>query len=503
MKAKDARLLRQRQRRIQRRLKKHRKSKATKKPVFTATNPRYEVAQRTRCVSAGGIGAMHSMAKRIGLVDAIDESLDLLKVHLPYHESDHVLNIAYNVLAGHTCLEDLELLRNDESYMDMLGTARIPDPTTAGDFLRRFEPQDVESLMDAINGVRKKMWGRLPQAQRKTAVIDVDGTLVGTAGEKKDGMSLSYNGVWGYHPLLVSLANFKEPLFIVNRPGNVVSHQDAAHWIDKAIALCRESFEDVLVRGDTDFSQTKHLDRWDADGVRFVFGYDARKNLVEIADALPDKAWSKLTRRPKYAVATEPRTKRASAKEAVVVAREYKNIRLQSEQIAEVEYQPGACKKKYRMVILRKNLSVKKGEQWLFDDWRYFFYITNDRDFSTEEIVWQANERCDQENLIGQLKSGVGALRVPVYDLVSNGAYMVIASLAWSLKAWFGMTLPRAADRADIARMQFKRFVNSVMLVPCQVLRQSRRVVLRLVAYTSRVRLLFRSMESTARLGFT
>lgn len=440
------------------------------------------------------------MAKRIGLVDAIDDALQLLKVHLPYHESDHVLNIAYNVLAGHTCLEDLELLRNDESYLDMLGAARIPDPTTAGDFLRRFETEDVASLMDAINRVRGTMWDRLPKAQRKTAVIDVDGTLVGTTGEKKDGMALSYNGVWGYHPLLVSLANFKEPLFVVNRPGNVASHTNAAEWIDKAIALCRGSFEDVLVRGDTDFSQTRHLDRWDQDGVRFVFGYDARRNLVEVADALPDSAWSMLQRRPKYEVKTQPRAKRTNAREAVVVAKKYKNIRLQDEQIAEMEYRPSACQQTYRLVIVRKNLKMLRGEQWLWDDWRHFFYITNDRTMSAEDVVWQANERCDQENLIGQLKSGVGALRVPVYDLVSNGAYMVIASLAWSLKAWFGMTLPRAPDRNDIVRMQFKRFVHAVMLVPCQVLRTARRTVLRIVGYTSRARLLFRSMQATARL---
>jgi len=484
-------------------LKKTRRFTASKKPVFAATSPRYEVSERVRCTQAGGIAAMHAMAKRIGLVDAIDDSLSLLKKHLPYHESDHVLNIAYNVLAGHTCLEDLELLRNDESYLDMLGAPRIPDPTTAGDFLRRFKQRDVESLMDVFNGVRTKMWDRLPKSQRTTAVIDVDGTLVGTTGEKKDGMELSYKRIWGYHPLLVSLANFREPLFIVNRSGNVPSHTDAAVWIDKAIALCRESFASVLVRGDTDFSQTRHLDRWDGNGVRFVFGYDARENLVNIADALPDTVWSKLTRRKKHVIKTTPRAKRKNSKEAVVVARNYENIRLESEQVAEVEYQPTACKKKYRLVILRKNLALHKGEQLLWHDWRYFFYITNDRDFSTEEVVWQANDRCDQENLIGQLKSGVGALRVPVYDLVSNGAYMVIAALAWSLKAWFGMTLPRAADRADIARMQFKRFVHAVMLVPCQVLRQSRRVVLRLVSYTSRARLLFRSMEATARLGFT
>ncbi len=186
-----------------------------------------------------------------------------------------------------------------------------------------------------------------------------------------------------------------------------------------------------------------------------------------------------------------------------MVAKKYRNLRLVGEEIAEVEYSPSACKKTYRLVILRKNLTVKKGERWLFDDWRYFFYITNDRSFSAEEVVWQANERCDQENLIEQLKNGVGALRVPVYDLVSNWAYMVIASLAWSLKAWFGMTLPRQVDREDIVGMEFKRFVHAVVLVPCQVLRQGRRLVLRLVAYTSRVRLLFRSMEATARLAFT
>jgi hypothetical protein len=387
--------------------------------------------------------------------------------------------------------------------MDMLGTPRIPDPTTAGDFLRRFEPRHIVALMDAVNGLRVPIWEQQPEALRETAVIDTDGTLVPTTREKKAGMSFSYKGIWGYHPLVISLANFKEPLFVVNRPGDVQSHQDAVGWIDKAITLCKQSFDRVLVRGDTDFSLTKHFDRWDADGVRFVFGYDATPNLKQIAESLPDSAWTRLERRPRYEMATQPREKRPNAKEEVVVAKEYRNLRLVFEEIAEVGYRPSACKKTYRMVILRKNLSVEKGEHWLFDDWRYLFYVSNDRSFSSAEVVWQANERCDQENLIEQLKNGVGALRVPVYDLASNWAYMVIASLAWSLKAWFGLTLPRPVDREDIVGMEFKRFVHAVMLVPCQVLRQGRRLVLRLLAYTSRVRLLFRSMQATARLGFT
>ena len=61
--------------------------------MFTASNIHYEIAERTRGVCAGGIGAVHQMACKIGLVDAIDRHLHLLKVHLPYHESDHVLNI--------------------------------------------------------------------------------------------------------------------------------------------------------------------------------------------------------------------------------------------------------------------------------------------------------------------------------------------------------------------------------------------------------------------------
>ena len=142
------------------------------------------------------------------------------------------------------------------------------------------------------------------------------------------------------------------------------------------------------------------------------------------------------------------------------------------------------------MVVVKKNLSVEKGEIRLFPEVRYFFYVTNDPAMSQEEVVREANERCDQENLIEQLK-------------VSNWAYMVVASLAWTLKAWMGLTLPRAADRRDVLRMEFKRFVNAVVRVPCQVVRGARRVTLRLLAYTDRVRLLFASLDATARLGFT
>lgn len=247
----------------------------------------------------GGIGAMPRVAQSTGLVRAIDQHVQVLKVHLPYHESDHVLGIAYNVLCGGTCLQDIEQRRQDEVYLDALGAQRIPDPTTAGDLCRRFAEADIDALQTSINETRVRVWRAQPAAFFDAAVIDADGTLAETTGECKHGMDIAYNGVWGYHPLVVSLANTQEPLFLVNRSGNRPSAEGAAERFDQARALCRDAgFRQVTFRGDTDCSQTAHLDRWDADGVRFVFGYDARTNVIGCADApvrpdsvflLPDK----------------------------------------------------------------------------------------------------------------------------------------------------------------------------------------------------------------------
>ena len=472
--------------------------------MYRANNIQYEHSDRVRGLASGGIGAMHRLAQHTGLVEAIDRHLDVLKVHLPYHESDHVLGLAYNVLCGGTCLQDIEQRRQDEVYLDALGAQRIPDPTTAGDFCRRFDASAIEALQTAINETRRRVWRAQPVAFFDEAVIDADGTLVETTGQCKEGMDIAYTGVWGYHPLVVSLANTQEPLFLVNRSGNRPSAEGAAERFDQARTLCRDAgFRRITFRGDTDFSQTSHLDRWDTDGVRFVFGYDARANVIREADALPARAWRPLVRRPRYEVQTAPRHRPANVKEAIIVERAFKNLRLEAEAVAEFAYQPVACATPYRMVVVRKNISVEQGDQRLFDEIRYFFYLTNDHETAAADIVFLANDRANQENLIDQLKHGVSATRMPVDTLLSNWAYLVMAALAWTLKAWFALRLPEtgrwaaryAVEKAAVLRMEFKAFLHAFILIPVQVVRASRRLVFRLLAWNPWQAVLLRGFD--------
>ena len=502
--AKDTRILRRCKRKIEKRLRR-RVWSGPRRPMLAARSIRYEMADRTRAIPCGGIGALHLLAQQTGLVKAINRSVRLLKRHLPYFESDHVLNIAYNPLTGGTCLDDIELRRNDAAYLDALDAQRIPDPTTAGDFTRRFSEEDVAALMEAVNAIRVKMWKkRLSRQERGEAILDVDGTLAPTTGECKEGMGLSYNGVWGYHPLMVSLANTLEPLYLKNRPGNRPAHEGAVEWMDRAAALARQAFDRVTFRGDTDFSLTAHFDRWTQEGVGFAFGIDAMANLVALAEGLENTGAFKPLKRPAKRSPQGPaRRRQARVKERIVVENEYKNLRLVSEEVAEVPYRPVKCRRDYRLVIVKKNLSVERGERVLFPDIRYFFYITNLDAMRNEEVVRFCNERCNQENLIEQLKNGLNALRMPVGDLVSNWAYMVMTSLGWTLKAWFALLVRDGERRAQLLKMEFRRFRHAVVDLPAQIVRTGRRVGYRILGYNDWIATFLRTFDRIAELRLT
>ncbi len=472
-----------------------------------ASNIHYEISERVRAISHGGIGVILSLIKRLGLVERLNLAVNVLKQHRPYHESDHILNIALNALCGGRTLDDIELLRNDEVFLDALGAESIPDPTTAGDFCRRFDPSDIEALQDALNQTRLEVWKKQPpEFFRQTARIDVDGTFVVNDAECKEGMDFNYKKGFGYHPLLVSLANTQEPLFVKNRSGNRRSYEGVVDLFDKAIALCLEAgFQEVRLRGDTDFSSvTSEYDRWDDEGVKFVFGYKAFPNLKEYSELFGDEEYEELIRRTEREIKTRIRTRPKNYKEELVVQRKYKNIKLESEEVVEFKYQPGNCNREYWMIALRKNLSVKKGEELLFPEYRYYFYITNDESLSAKETVFESNGRCNQENLIAQLGGGVRALHSPLNTLNANWAYMVMASLAWSLKAWCGLMLPEhgrwkakhKGEKERLIRMEFRTFLNQFINMPAQIVKTGRRLVYRFLSWKPLQSLFFRLVNA-------
>ena len=404
--------LERQKRRRKRNIKKQKKRMQS--PMLRCPKTKLELSEKTKAVNCGGLTLVQQIVRQVGLAESINRHCPIFKVHLPYTEADHVLNIAYNILAGGTCLEHIELRRNDEAYINLLGAERIPDPTTAGDFCRRFSPDDIDRLMDAINESRIKVWQQQPDSFFDLATIDI----------------------------------------------------------------CRRAgFRKVRLRGDTDFSQTQHLDRWHDDGVEFVFGYDAAPNLVNKAENLDESAWKPLQRKAKYKNKSgKQRARRANHKEEFVVEKEYRNRILEEEAVAEFLYRPTACSHFYRMIVVRKTIRVMEGQKLLFQERMYFFYITNIpiTHIQSAGIVTEANLRCDQENIIAQGKE-MGALAAPLHDLTSNWVYMVIAMLAWNLKCWLSLSLrlagnrtareKRTAQKTRLLRMDFSTFRQELIYI--------------------------------------
>lgn len=433
---------------------------------------------RGKTTAYGGLALAHKLVSSLGLARAIDSELSLFKTHRPYHESDHLLTHVYNMFVGGECIEDIASLQNSEAFRTLVGACRVPDPTTAGDFLRRFTTHDLAVVDGVLDESRRRVWERLAKGRRRLATVDLDSTIKPVYGECKMGAAFSYKKSWSYHPLLISLAETNEPLRLINRPGNAASAEGVEEALDPVLGMLKESFRKVLVRGDSAFYRRELIELCLAHGAEFALVMKSSGGLEAQAGALSEAAWDPFVSRreeERRNDAVRCRRRRLRVRRLKARRRGYLTLSTTAEWVAEMRYRPTGMKRDFRVVIKRQLIREERQAE-MFERYEYRFLITSLEDRPAAEVVRLAYGRCAQENTIEQLKNGIAAMRMPTGELVANGAFMTAALIAWSLKSW----LTLLALPVEALAWEWKRFRQSFVHVAAKIIAQSRQVVARL-----------------------
>lgn len=453
-----------------------------------------EVDKDSSVTPYGGLALVVAFLKRFGVAERLDNALSVLKQHQPYTEADHVLAQAMNLYVGGTCIEDLAQLQHSEAVRRLVGACRLPDPTTAGDFLRRFDPGQnpgsLEALRQVGDEVQEAVWQHQERKSKRNKheriKIDVDGHLKKLYGDKKEEADFSHKGMWSYKQLLVSMGGTGEALALRNRSSNIRDSDGAAEVLDEVLARVGRRGRRMLVRADSDFDRKDMRAACEKHGAQFAFVGREFANRPGIAESIPEEQWKSFRTRaerqaeerrkqPNY----RPRKKRPNRRHEKVCERKYHNLRLVRQWVSEVPWTPPKSPVAYRLVIRRQLIEHSEGQQVLFNEYRYRYIVTNlPASVSTAHVVDETYERCDQENLIEQMGSGIAAWRLPTGDFWGNCAWLEIARLAWNLGKWIAqLVLP-----AEVVRWEWKRFRHAFVYLAAEVVKRSRQIWVRFSA---------------------
>jgi hypothetical protein len=425
----------------------------------------------------GGLALAASLVRSLGIAKDLNRELSLLASHRPFHESDHVLTHVYNLYAGGTCIEDIADLQTSEPVRRILGANRVPDPTTAGDFLRRFDAESLQSLDRVIDQAQEKVWKRrYGKKKAERAIVDLDSCVRPVYGNQKEGTDFTYKGSFGYHPLVISLADTMECLRLVNRSGNTPSADGSENHLRELFPMLGRRFKQVIVRGDSAFAKQAIFDACEEAGHAFAIVSPQQQNFASLFEALPGEGWKPYLQRKKNEVLTCKRRKRGrNRRQERARARNKRDLQLKKQWIAEIPYRPERSNQTYRLIA--RYQEIEEHEQGhLFMLTRFRFILSNlPPSVAAEKVMDLTYQRCDQENLIEQLQSGVTAMRMPTGGMLSNAAFMTCARLAHNLKPWLAQTaLPK-----ETMRWEWKRFRRAFVYCAARVVHASRQTHVR------------------------
>ncbi|MDZ4346424.1 MAG: IS1380 family transposase [Candidatus Binatia bacterium] len=434
----------------------------------------------------GGLVLAQQFVRRFGVAKRIDEALELFKRHAPYHESDHVLALAYTLYADGTCLEDQAALQGSEAVRRMVGACRIPDPTTAGDFLRRFRTTpNVGQLSGVTDEVQEAVWSKLAGGVRRRrkkqeyALVDLDGHIKPLYGVQKEGADFSYNGRWSYQPLVVSLGGTGECLKVVNQPGNARSSDAAAQALKEVLPMVRRHFLNAIVRGDTDFDRSDVYNETLEAGAYFAIGGRLYSNRAALVEAIAEQDWKPFVPRADRQQPSGPsrRGRTVNYRRKKALERKFRTLRTVKQWISEIAYQPAGLGSACRMIVRRVLIEETDGQGALFEHFRYRLVLSNlPRSYSPRQIIDLSYQRCDQENVIEQFGHGIAGWRMPVAEFLGNSAWLQIARLAWNLGKW----IAQIALPPEVVRWEWKRFRRHFVYIAAKVLKMGRSLVVRL-----------------------
>jgi len=434
----------------------------------------------------GGLVLAQQFVRRFRVAQRVDESLGLFKRYAPYHESDHVLALAYTLYADGTCLEDQSALQGSEAVRRLVGACRIPDPTTAGDFLRRFTTtQAVEQLSGVTDQVQEAVWLKLPRHVRRRrkkhelALVDLDGHIKPLYGVQKEGADFSYNGRWSYQPLVVSLGGSGECLKVVNQPGNFRSSEAAAKALKEVLPLVKRHFRNAIVRGDTDFDRSDVYNEAIEEGAYFAIGGRLYQNRAALVEAIAEERWQPFVPRADREERSGPSRhgRTANCRQQKAQARGFRTLRTVKQWVSEIAYQPSGLGSACRMIVRRILIEERDGQGALFEHFRYRLVLSNlPRSYTAGQVIDITYQRCDQENVIEQFGQGIAGWRMPVAEFMGNSAWLQIARLAWNLGKW----IAQIALPSEVVRWEWKRFRRHFVYIAAKVLKEGRSLVVRL-----------------------
>ena len=432
-------------------------------------NPRVVVQEHRGAplLNGAGLVIIRQLIERLGIAQAINAGLRLLRRHKPYAESDHILTLVYHLLSGGETLNDVNRLGDDPALLRVLGTEQAPHATTVGDFLARFKPKKndreqrpLHRLREVIETAQQRAFALLPRKRRKVATLDWDSSNHEVYGEQKEGADFAHDRTWCYNVLYATLAETGDVLYQDLREGNTYTSAGTTGALPATIERVSEHFRQVRLRADSGFYDQEIVKICAEREVEFFIVAKQYRNLLKAVHAVAEDAWKSFEPKQmnKGGRTGKKRKRQENHKRKITVERKPDTWFKGKPQVASITFRPASWKKAYRFVIKRTPILDKDDRQLYLADglrrYSYYIVVTNSKDSDTA-VLRTAQGRGNQENLIKDFKHGLGLSHVPTGVLAANQAYFLIAALAWNLKTWM-LNLLRLGDGAV---MRCKRFL--------------------------------------------